>query len=85
MPLTYNQRTPSRDDMLPGNPFHSPLKERPSEEEEERVLYYHSTFRSRTPSADIHTDGHGRLISWVGDPGMYFNFFFLNVFLILAV
>ena len=70
VPLIYNQRTPSRNDVFPRSPFNSPLKERPSEEEEERVLYYHSTFRPRTSFADIHTDGHGREISWVGDPGM---------------
>jgi len=63
--------------VFPRSPFNSPLKERPSEEEEERVLYYHSTFRPRTSFADIHTDGHGREISWVGDPGMCFGFFIL--------
>jgi len=78
MPLIYNQRTPSRNDVFPRSPFNSPLKERPSEEEEERVLYYHSTFRPRASFADIHTDGHGREISWVGDPGMYFGFFVLT-------
>ena len=77
MPLIYNQRSSSRNDVFPRSPFNSPLKERPSEEEEERVLYYHSTFRPRTSFADIHTDGHGREISWVGDPGMCFDFFIL--------
>lgn len=77
VPLIYNQRSSSRNDVFPRSPFNSPLKERPSEEEEERVLYYHSTFRPRTSFADIHTDGHGREISWVGDPGMCFDFFVL--------
>ncbi|KAF5354836.1 hypothetical protein D9756_005363 [Leucocoprinus leucothites] len=71
VPLIYNQRTPSRNNIFPESPFITPLKERPSEEEEDRedrVLYYPNTFRPRTPFADIHTDGHGREISWIGDP-----------------
>lgn len=71
VPFFLSQRAPSRTDIFPTSPFTTPLKEKPSEEEEEQVLYHHNTYRARTPFADIHTDGHGREISWVGEPGMY--------------
>lgn len=71
VPVYLSHRTPSGGDVFPTSPFTTPLKERPTEEEEEQVLYHHNSYRARTPYSDIHTDGHGREISWVGEPGEY--------------
>ncbi|KAJ3560103.1 hypothetical protein NP233_g11053 [Leucocoprinus birnbaumii] len=63
VPIIYNQRTPSRNnDAFPKSPFNE------EEDREDQVLLYHNNFRARTPLNDIHTDGYGREISWVGDP-----------------
>jgi hypothetical protein len=71
VPIYLSHRTRSSTDAFPASPFTIPFKERPTEEEEEEVLYHPDVYRARTPYTDIHTDGHGREISWVGEPGEY--------------
>jgi serine/arginine repetitive matrix protein 2 len=73
VPMYLSHHTRSGSDAFPASPFTIPFKERPSEEEEEEVLYHPDVYRSRTPYTDIHTDGHGREISWVGEPGEYYH------------
>ncbi|KAH7925547.1 hypothetical protein BV22DRAFT_1195119 [Leucogyrophana mollusca] len=62
--LSATQRTPSRQDAFPSSPFTTPLKEKPSrdDDEEEEVIYPAESFR-RSP----YHDAFDREISWVAD------------------
>ncbi|EKM81031.1 hypothetical protein AGABI1DRAFT_127073 [Agaricus bisporus var. burnettii JB137-S8] len=72
-PFYFSHGTRSSSDTFPSSPFTIPFTERPSEEEEEKVLYHPDIYRARTPYTDIHTDGLGREISWVGEPVLDVN------------
>ncbi|KAL0578759.1 hypothetical protein V5O48_003257 [Marasmius crinis-equi] len=66
IPVYISDRAPSREDGFPSSPFGTPLKERPSrdEEEEERVLYPADASRDRL----MYDNDFEREISWVASP-----------------
>jgi serine/arginine repetitive matrix protein 2 len=65
VPVYLSQRPSPRHELFPSSPFTTPLKERPSrDEDEEEVLYPADTYRPRTPY-----DDHEREFSWVASPG----------------
>ncbi|KAJ8077335.1 hypothetical protein PM082_001765 [Marasmius tenuissimus] len=66
IPVYISDRAPSREDGFPSSPFGTPLKERPSrdEDEEERVLYPADTSRERL----MYDNDFEREISWVASP-----------------
>ncbi|KAG7098683.1 hypothetical protein E1B28_000597 [Marasmius oreades] len=68
IPVYISHRAPSREDGFPSSPFGTPLKEKPSrdEEEEERVLYPADTYRDRSMYGN--DNEFEREISWVASP-----------------
>ncbi|KAF8893839.1 hypothetical protein BD779DRAFT_1669368 [Infundibulicybe gibba] len=65
VPVYLSQRAPSRNDLFPSSPFGTPLKEKPSrDEDEEQVLYPADSYRRRTP----YEESAEREISWVASP-----------------
>jgi serine/arginine repetitive matrix protein 2 len=59
---------PPRSDLFPTSPFTTPLKERPSgDDDEEQVLYQAENHQQRAQ----YRDAFDREISWVADPGQY--------------
>ncbi|EGN99792.1 hypothetical protein SERLA73DRAFT_152020 [Serpula lacrymans var. lacrymans S7.3] len=65
--LSVTQKTPSKQDPFPISPFTTPLKEKPSRDEDEEEVLYEAEYQENLRRSPYH-DVFAREISWIAEP-----------------